>query len=134
MKVETWVFLLIGIVFFTPVAIIYGTATNWNEPVGAAGLFLCAGLGVLVGGYLFQTSRRIDERPEDDPNARIEDGDSEIGFFAPWSWWPILLAAAAAIIFLGVAIGIWISFIGAGFGIVALLGWVFEFYRGDHAH
>src|SRR5699024_8759180 len=100
----------------TPVGIIYGVATHWNEPTGIAGLLLCAGLNVLIGGYLFQTSRRIDERPEDDKNARIEDGDSEVGFFSPWSWWPILIGAAAGLIFLGFAVAYWIAIVGVGFG------------------
>jgi hypothetical protein len=35
---------------------------------------------------------------------------------------------------LGVVIGWWLVIIGAGLGVVALTGWVFEYYRGEHAH
>ncbi|WGW13500.1 cytochrome c oxidase subunit 4 [Saxibacter everestensis] len=133
MKFETWLFLG-GVGFFAPVAIVYSILTDWQEPVGAAALFLTAGLALLIGGYLYQTSRRIDKRPEDNPNARIEDGDSELGFFSPWSWWPIILAGSAAIMFLGLAVAYWIMAIGAFIGIVAIVGWVYEYSRGDHAH
>jgi hypothetical protein len=36
--------------------------------------------------------------------------------------------------FLGLAVGFWILYISAGFALVALIGWVFEYSRGDHAH
>ncbi|MDQ6740152.1 MAG: cytochrome c oxidase subunit 4, partial [Actinomycetota bacterium] len=28
----------------------------------------------------------------------------------------------------------WIVFIGGGLAVIALVGWVFEYSRGDHAH
>jgi len=34
----------------------------------------------------------------------------------------------------GVVIGWWLFVIGAVFGAVALCGFVFEYYRGEHAH
>ena len=51
------------------------------------------------------------ELPEDRLDANIDDGDPELGYFSPWSWWPFVLAAGAALAFLGLAIGFWISFI-----------------------
>jgi uncharacterized membrane protein len=35
---------------------------------------------------------------------------------------------------LGPVFGWWLMFLGLSFGGVALTGWVYEFYRGDHAH
>ncbi|MDJ0377675.1 cytochrome c oxidase subunit 4 [Cryobacterium sp. PH31-L1] len=70
------------------------------------------------------------ELPEDRLDGNIDDGDPEMGFFSPWSWWPIFLAASTALLFLGLAVGIWICFIGLGLGLVALTGWVYEYYRG----
>ena len=35
---------------------------------------------------------------------------------------------------LGVVFGWWLFIIGVGAGSIALIGWVFEFYRGEHAH
>jgi hypothetical protein len=43
------------------------------------------------------------------------------------------LAASAALCFLGLAIGFWIAIIGAVFGVVALVGWTFEYFSGPHA-
>ena len=133
MKVETWVFSS-GVAFFTPIAVIYGFITDWQEPVGTTGIFLTAGLSLLIGLYLFLTSLRIDDRPEDDPLGEIEQGAGELGFFPPYSWWPLPVAAGAAMVFLGLAVGWWLFIIGAGVAVLALLGWVFEYYRGAHAH
>ncbi|HWL01756.1 MAG TPA: cytochrome c oxidase subunit 4, partial [Microbacteriaceae bacterium] len=65
--------------------------------------------------------------------ASIEDGDSELGHYSPWSWWPMVLAASLAITFLGIAAGLWIIFIGVPLVVVALVGWVYEYYRGNFA-
>jgi hypothetical protein len=35
---------------------------------------------------------------------------------------------------LGIIFGWWLFIIGVGFGSVALSGFVFEYYRGEHAH
>jgi hypothetical protein len=67
---------------------------------------------------------------EDRPDAEIDDGDPEAGFYSPWSWWPILLAAAVGLIFVGVAISPWIALIAAPFFVVCITGWVFQYYRG----
>jgi hypothetical protein len=132
-KVETTIFGA-GAIFFTPIAVIYGFVTSWHEPVGAAALFLTGGLAALIALYLFFTSRRIDPRPEDDPQGEIFQGSGDQGVFAPYSWWPLPLAFAAALVFAGLAVGWWLFIIGAGLAVIGLVGWVFEFYRGEHAH
>jgi hypothetical protein len=39
------------------------------------------------------------------------------------------------VIVFGLAMGAWwLAIIGGGFGVVALSGWVFEYYVGEHAH
>jgi len=132
MKIEYSLF--IGMAFFFGLlGIIYGWLSNW-EAVGSAGLLLLAGLAALIGSYLWVTARRIDARPEDDPYARISEGAGEQGFFSPWSWWPLPLAIAGAVCFLGLAIGWWLFYIGVGIGAVSLVGWVYEYSRGQHAH
>ena len=70
---------------------------------------------------------------EDNPEADVDDGDSEMGYFSPWSWWPILLAGAITIVTLGAAISAWIAFVGLPLLAVTLVGWQFEYYRGHHA-
>ncbi len=133
MKTETTLFAS-GVLFFGPLAVVYGIVTSWHEPVGAAALFLTAGLALLIALFFWITSRRIDPRPEDDGNADISEGAGEQGVFAPFSWWPLPLGIAAALVFAGLAVGWWLVGIGATFGAIALVGWVFEFYRGEHAH
>ena len=48
-------------------------------------------------------------------------------------WWPFVLAFALALVFLGFAVGTWISFIGAPIVIVAIIGWYYEYYRNNFA-
>ncbi|MGP9781237.1 cytochrome c oxidase subunit 4 [Glutamicibacter sp. AOP12-B1-11] len=133
MKVESWLFLG-GIFFFTPVAVVYGYMTNWNEWVGLLALLMLTGLSAMVGGYLFFTAKRVGARPEDRIDGEIHENAGDLGLFSPWSWWPLVLAGAAAIGFLGLAVGWWVFYIGAGLAVVALVGWVYEYSRGDHAH
>ena len=123
-----------GVFFFTPLAIVYGIATSWHEPVGAACLFLTAGLALLIGLFFWITSRRIDPLPEDDGSADISEGAGEQGMFAPFSWWPLPLGVSAALAFAGLAVGWWLVGVAAALGAISLVGWVFEFYRGEHAH
>lgn len=104
------------------------------EPVGVVALLLLGGLGGLVGVYLWVLGNRVDPRPEDNPLAEIEEGAGEIGVFSPWSWWPLVLGIAVALVFLGLALGFWISGIGAVVGVIGLVGLLFEFSRGQHAH
>jgi Cytochrome c oxidase subunit IV len=132
-KVETLLFSS-GVLFFSPIAVIYGIVTQWDEPVGTSALFLTAGLALLIGLYFALTARRIDPRPEDDPDGEIRQGYGEQGVFAPYSWWPLWLGLGSAIIFAGLAAGWWLFYIGCGVGAVALVGWVYEYYRGEHAH
>ena len=44
-----------------------------------------------------------------------------------------MLAGGAALGFLGLAIGFWITFIAVPIVVVALVGWVYEYYRGNFA-
>jgi hypothetical protein len=132
-KVETWLFGAGGF-FFAPLAVIYGIITDWNEPVGTTAISLTAGLSLMIALYLLLTGRRIDPRPEDNPLAEINEGSGDQGVFAPYSWWPLPLGFAAALCFMGLAVGWWLVIIGVGVGAIALIGWVFEFYRGEHAH
>lgn len=132
MKIETTVFGL-GVFFFTPLAVIYGLLSGW-EAVGSVGLFLLAGLSGLVAGYLWITSRRIDLRPEDDPQGEIAEGAGEQGTFSPHSWWPLAVGLAGAVTFAGLAIGWWMVGLGMAISVIAIVGWVYEYYRGAHAH
>ncbi len=132
MRVEYKFFAILA-VFFIIVGTIYGIATDWLEPVGPVGLYLCTGLCAMIAGFLWWTGRKLDERPEDNLEGEISDLDGEYGFFSPHSWWPLAVAAAAAIVFLGLAVGWWLVFIGAPLVALATTGWVFEYFRGNTA-
>ncbi|MBG6217722.1 hypothetical protein IWX75_002180 [Arthrobacter sp. CAN_A6] len=133
MRVETKLFVYLA-PFFALVGTVYGVLVEWQEPVGFLGLFLTAGLAGMIGFYLGFTGKRVGLRPEDRLDAEIHEGSGEQGHFSPWSWWPLVLGLASATGFLGLAIGWWILYIGAGLAVVALVGWVYEYSRGDHAH
>ena len=133
MKVESWLFLG-GAFFFTPVAIVYGMMVNWQEWVGFLALFMLSGLSIMIGFYLHFTARRVGYRPEDRVDGEIHENAGTIGMFSPWSWWPLVLALAAAIGFAGLALGFWITYIGIGLLTIGLTGWVYEYSRGEHAH
>lgn len=133
MKVESWIFLG-GVFFFIPVAVVYGYMTNWDEWVGFLALLMLAGLSAMVGWYLLFTARRVGPRPEDRVDGEIHENAGDVGMFSPWSWWPLVLASAAAVSFLGIAVGWWVFYVGAGLAIIGLTGWVYEYSRGDHAH
>ncbi|MDM7853612.1 cytochrome c oxidase subunit 4 [Cellulomonas alba] len=132
MKLEVKLFLY-GILFFFPVGLIYGVWSH-GEPVGTVGIPLVGGLVGMIGAYLALLSRRIDPRPEDDEQGEIAEGQGDQGVYSPWSWWPLVIGAAAAIAFLGLAVGFWLTGIGVALAIIGLVGWVFEFSRGIHAH
>lgn len=104
------------------------------EWVGTVGISLTGILSVFLGFYV-QRSHRAQggELPEDRLDADIDDGDPELGFFSPWSWWPLVLAASAALAFLGLAVGVWITFGAVALFLVAIVGWVYEYYRGYFA-
>ncbi|MEI2775286.1 MAG: cytochrome c oxidase subunit 4 [Tetrasphaera sp.] len=131
MKSSVLVFGLIA-VFGAVMAPIYGIATDWKEPVGPVGLFLAAGLGVMVAFYLWLTNKRLGYLPDDNPEGEIAEAEGDYGDFSPHSWWPLWLALSAAVTFMGVAVGWWMVAVGAFFGVFALIGWTFEYYKGPH--
>ncbi len=133
MKVEAKLFIFL-VPFFILAGTVYGFMTDWNEFVGSLGLLLVAGLSGMIGFYLSVTGRRVGLRPEDRVDAEIHEASGEQGMFSPWSWWPLILAVACAGGFLGLAIGWWILYMGAGLAFIGLVGWVYEYSRGDHAH
>ena len=131
MKVEAWVFGILT-VFVLVVAPIYWLMSN--DPTGTTALVMTFFLSLLVAFYLSVTARRMDARPEDRKEAEIAEGAGELGFFPPYSWWPLWCAATLAVVVLGIVFGWWLFIAGVGIGIVTLSGFIFEYYRGDHAH
>ena len=131
MKIEGWLFTIIA-VFLIPVTAVYWYASE--DPTGTTALILTFGLCFLIAFYLLYTARRIAPRPEDDPQANIEDAAGDLGFFSPYSWWPLGVAAACALMFLGIVFGWWLFILALPFVAVSVMGFVFEYYRGEHEH
>lgn len=138
MKTSSRLFLL-GIAFFVPIAVIYAYFTHavmgtW-EPVGVIGITLLGLMTGMVGLYLGSTVKKLDVDPADNPDGQIADSAGEYGFFSPYSWSPLWLGLSAFLVFLGLAItnhsGWWLFSIGAVAGVVALILWAFEYFRGD---
>ncbi|NLG61719.1 MAG: cytochrome c oxidase subunit 4 [Candidatus Cloacimonetes bacterium] len=127
--------------------LIVGTAYTWwsttyyegdlvrrIEWVGTVVLFFSAFMSAHIAFYLGRVhNAQRGDLPEDVLTADIDDGEPEQGHFSPWSWWPIVLAFAAALGMIGLAVGTWMMPIGFAVLIVALVGWVYEYYRGYHA-
>lgn len=126
--------------FFALSAAVYATWSALDEqdpgmePAGTVALTLTTVLAAFIAFYLGRVhSAQGAELPEDRLDANIDDGDAELGFFSPWSWWPVILAGGAALGFLGLAIGFWITYLAIPIVVVALVGWVYEYYRGNFA-
>lgn len=131
MKVEGKLFAY-GCAFYILIAIIYGV---WSKDEAGIILLLFTGaLAFLVAFFILHTSRKVFPRPEDREDGNIEDADIDYGFYSPHSWWPLPVAASASLIALGLAFAAWMVVAGVVFLLLSLVGFVFEYYRGDHAH
>ena len=132
MKIEAWIFALCSVFFLVVTPAYWLISGDWT---GTSALTMTFLLTTLIFFYLGFHARRMEPRPEDRKDAEIADGAGELGFFPPYSWWPLWCAASLGVVVYGVAIGAWwLVIIGIGLGAVALSGWVFEYYRGEHAH
>ncbi|NLP85978.1 cytochrome c oxidase subunit 4 [Microbacterium sp. CFH 90308] len=110
------------------------TVTLSIEWVGSVALLFTAFMGALIAFYIGKVHKaQGGELPEDILTADIDDGDPELGEFSPWSWWPIVLAFSAALAMIGLAVGTWLMPIGFAVFVVAIVGWVYEYYRGYFA-
>ncbi|MHA6621903.1 cytochrome c oxidase subunit 4 [Pseudonocardia sp. DLS-67] len=126
MKVESRIFEIITAFFFIA-AIVYTVLAR--EAVGAAGLFLTGGLSLIIGTYFRFVSRRLEERPEDNPEAEVSDGAGDVGFFSPGSYWPIGVAGSAALCGIALAFWhVWLLVIGGVLLLFAVGGLVFEYH------
>lgn len=90
---------------------------------------------LIVGTYFRFVARRLDTRPEDYEDAEISDGAGDLGFFSAGSYWPILLAGAAA--FAAIALAFyqpWMIVLAVALIIAAAAGLVFEYHIGPEKH
>jgi hypothetical protein len=101
------------------------------EFAGTVALALTGTLLLMLGLFFSFVHRRIDPRPEDNPNAEVSDGAGEVGFFSPGSYWPFGLGLAVSVAGLGIVFWQWWL---AAAGLIAVLfatcGLLFEYYTG----
>jgi hypothetical protein len=132
MKAESWIFGTCTVFFLLVTPAYWFVAGDWT---GTSALVMITLLTGMITVYLGFHASKMDPRPEDRKDAEIADGAGELGFFPPYSWWPLWCGLTAAIALYGIALGAWwLLIIGGGLGMVALAGLVFEYYRGQHAH
>jgi hypothetical protein len=92
-------------------------------------------LAAMVTLYLGFHAKNMDPRPEDRKDGEIADGAGELGFYAPHSWWPVLIALAASVAAVGVALWLpWLIATGAALVLSGAAGLVFEYYVGPEKH
>ncbi|MGN6128765.1 MAG: cytochrome c oxidase subunit 4 [Nocardioidaceae bacterium] len=132
MRSEAWIFAICS-VFFLLVAPAYWFITY--DPTGTSALTMTFLLMLLVTFYLGFHASRMEPRPEDRNDAEVADGAGELGFFPPHSWWPLWAGATMGLVVFGLAMTAWwLALIGGGLGVLAMCGWIYEYYRGEHAH
>jgi hypothetical protein len=138
MKNSVVVLTIFAVFFFiaSAVYLVWNLLTDgvW-EPIGTITIALSGILAAFIGFFLNLVNRSQGGilLPED-RDADIDEGDPELGHFSPWSWWPFMIGVGLFLFFLGLAVGFWICFIGAPFVLIAITGWVYEYYRGYFAH
>lgn len=138
MKAEAWMFVIctVFLVLVTPTYwFITAAGDEGGDWTGTSALVMCTLLTAMVAAYLGFHANRMDPRPEDRKDGEIVEGAGELGFFPPYSWWPLWCALTAAVIVYSIAMmAYWLMIIGGVLGVLALCGWIFEYYRGEHAH
>ncbi|MEI6109163.1 MAG: cytochrome c oxidase subunit 4 [Actinomycetes bacterium] len=102
-----------------------------GDVVGTTALALTGGLAFLIAFYTLFTSRRVGPLPEDNEMALISDVDSDYGFFSPHSWMPLGIGLATFIFILGFVFARWMMVFGLFTLMMAVYGFVFEYYRGE---
>jgi hypothetical protein len=132
MKVESRIFEILTVFFFVA-AIVYTIVAR--ETVGIAALFLTGGLSLIIGTYFRFVSRRLELRPEDNPEGEISDGAGDVGFFSPGSYWPFGLALAVGLLAISLAfMYFWAVTISGVILLIAVGGLVFEYHIRPSEH
>lgn len=131
MKPEFWMVFSLG-VFFVVVTPTYWLLTG--EVTGSVALLMTMLFCIMLTMYLGFVVRAIPARPEDRKDGEIIEGAGELGFFPPYSWWPLWSALVFATLVVGVVVGWWMVLLAVPLVGIVVCGWVFEYYRGIHAH
>jgi prepilin signal peptidase PulO-like enzyme (type II secretory pathway) len=127
MRVEARVMIGVGIFFAVVLAVYWFTS---YEAGGTVMLFFTILLGLLPGSYFLWWSRRMPPRPEDNPDATMEEGSGTVGSFPEQSIWPLTLGAGCALCALSLVFGLWFAILGAALAFGAAAGYTIESRRG----
>ncbi|MDY3049344.1 MAG: cytochrome c oxidase subunit 4 [Rothia sp. (in: high G+C Gram-positive bacteria)] len=133
MKLLAKIFGLIGL-FLIPMGIIYGFMTDFTEWAGFPAILATAVMCLFLWYFLSFTDKKHPDMPYENEAGEIAEAAGDYGFYSPWSWWPLFIGAACTIVVVGLAIDWWIVLVAIPFAAAAVLGWVYEYSRGDHAH
>jgi hypothetical protein len=135
LNVKVYLWLAVFFLFFSVVyptwVFLGGYPIEW---VGTIGIPLTMVMFLLLGGFLLLNLRRQNGGvlPEDNDLADIDDGDTEMGYYLPWSWWPFFAGAAGGIAMLGMSVGIWLALFSIGLILITFIGWFYEPVRGAY--
>jgi hypothetical protein len=104
-KIEAYFYLGVT-AFFVAIGTTYWFTSY--EDAGSVMLAASAVLGLMVGGFLFHQSRRMDPRPEDRSDATIADGAGPVDSFPGPTIWPFVLGFGATMLATGTVFGVWV--------------------------
>ena len=66
---------------------------------------MCGGLFAFIAFFLQRAHQaQGGELVEDLPDSTVDEG-ADLGFYSPWSWWPLTIAFAIGLFFMGLAVG-----------------------------
>jgi hypothetical protein len=120
---------LIGIgVFFGIIGTIYWFTAY--EDAGFLMLIGTTGLGLLPGLYYLWWTTHMKVRPDDDPDANVEDGAGSVDSFPGSSIWPFIMGMGATMVLLTLVFGLWLAPIAGALLLSALIGATVESRRG----
>ena len=105
-----------------------------RDEVGTTALALTGALAFLISFYTLYTSKRVYPRPEDRLDAEVDEADPEYGFYSPHSWWPLAVGVSVLALVFGLIFAVWLIVLGVAALMFAVIGWLFEYYRGEFAH
>jgi len=135
LNVRVYLWLAVFFLFFSVVyptwVFLGGFPIEW---VGTIAIPLTMVMFLLLGGFLLLNLRRQNGGllPEDNDLADVDDGDTDMGYYLPWSWWPFFAGAAGGIAMLAMSVGIWLALFSLGLVLITFIGWFYEPVRGAY--
>lgn len=125
MRVEARIFLAVA-TFHVVATVVYGVTSG--ESAGIVMLFLAAGMGILIGGYLtLQARRHPDPARPDTPGSDPAGGHDVVAtlYLPHASIWPFAMGIGFVVLANGLALGMW----AVAPGVVVAAGGIYGFAR-----